>query len=64
MSDYRPPQHIAKPQGESHRTVYANVELWVDKPPDALLIGGYRWVREEPCERQSTARRYSQESCT
>lgn len=53
MSDYRPYQHVAKPQGESHKTVYANVELWVDKPPDALLIGGYRWVREDdPHERR------------
>lgn len=53
MSDYRPYQHVVQAQGDEHRTVYANVELWVDKPPDALLIGGYRWVREdEPHERR------------
>jgi hypothetical protein len=53
MSDYRPCQHVVQAQGDEHKTVYANVELWVDKPPDALLIGGYRWVREdEPHERR------------
>lgn len=59
MSDYRPYQHIAKPYGCEHVTCFANVELWVDSPPDTIAFGEYvyRLVREgeseEECERSS-----------
>ena len=46
MSEYVPYQHIARPQGCRHPTCFANVELWMDELPDAIVLGGIRWVPE------------------
>lgn len=47
MSEYRPYQHVAQPQGESHRTLYASVELWLDRVPDAIILGEHRYVLDK-----------------
>ena len=49
MSDavYTPHQHMAQPQGCSHMTIFASVELWHDDPPDVIEIGEYRYGRIE-----------------
>lgn len=43
MSEYRPYQHQSKPQGCEHESIFANVELWVDKLPDVIVLGDYRY---------------------
>lgn len=47
MSEYRPPQHAAQPQGCYHKTISANVELWEDEPPMVIVLGKYRYVLDE-----------------
>lgn len=41
---YRPFQHTVKPQGCEHLICFANMELWMDKLPDAMDVGGILWV--------------------
>ena len=53
MRVYEPHQHTARIQGESHTTCYANVKLWLDELPDAMLIGGHLWVRPDKEEEGS-----------
>lgn len=48
MSEYRPFQHRAQPYGCAHMTVFANVELWEDDPPDAIVLGPYRYELKKP----------------
>ena len=43
MNVYRPYQHVAQPQGCTHRTIYASIELWTDDMPEAIEIGGILW---------------------
>ena len=51
MSDtervYVPYQHTARIQGSHHDTVYASVELWLDKLPDVIIFGDIRYRRGE-----------------
>ena len=47
MRVYEPHQHTARIQGQPHTTCYANVELWLDDLPDAILIGGRVWARQD-----------------
>ena len=54
MSDtervYVPYQHTARIQGSHHDTVYASVELWLDKLPDVIIFGDIRFVQERDKE--------------
>lgn len=56
MSEYRPYQHQSKPQGCEHESIFANVELWTDDPPEYILLGDYRYkldsTKEEACQPQ------------
>ena len=47
LREYVPNQHTAKPMGDNHLTTFANVKLWVDKPPDVIVLGNYRYVLEK-----------------
>lgn len=42
---YTPFQHTVKPQGCEHVICFANMELWMDKLPDAMDVGGILWWR-------------------
>mgnify|MGYP007092206234 CR=1 FL=1 len=59
MSEYRPYQHIAKPYGCNHVTCFANVELWMDEPPETIAFGDYvyelknKQETEEECKDNS-----------
>ena len=46
MSEYRPFQHQSQPQGCKHETIFANVELWADSPPDVIVLGDFRYRLE------------------
>lgn len=45
-SVYTPHQHVARPIGQARPTIYAMVEVCADEPPDAIVIGPWRYVRE------------------
>lgn len=45
MAYYHESHHVARPQGALCRTVFASIEYDADDPPEAITVGGERWVR-------------------
>ena len=60
MKVYRPYQHVAQPQGCTHRTIYASIELWMDDMPDAIEIGGILWKSCAPKEQSDSSKEHEE----
>ena len=41
--EYKPYQHVGRPLGSSHDTLFASVELWLDELPDTIVLANHRY---------------------